>query len=58
MERKDLQIKCKECGTIFEFTVSDQEYFIAKGYHKPRRCKRCRRLRREGVIGDVEKRTN
>jgi len=52
---KDIQIKCKECGDMFTFTVKDQNYFAEKGWHKPRRCKSCRRLRREGVIGDGEK---
>lgn len=47
----DETIKCVECGTDFVFTTRDQEFYKEKGFSKPKRCKMCRELRKQGIIG-------
>lgn len=43
MEKKDKTIACKDCGTEFEFTVREQEFYEEKGFtNEPSRCKECR----------------
>jgi hypothetical protein len=40
-------IKCKDCGKEFEFSESEQQFYIAKGFdNRPKRCKPCRDKRR------------
>lgn len=51
---QDKTIKCKECGYEFVLTVDDQKWYEEKGFTEPKRCKQCRRLRREKVIGGKE----
>lgn len=51
---QDKKIKCKECGYEFVLTVDDQKWYAEKGFTEPKRCKSCRRLRREKVIGGKE----
>ncbi len=36
------QIQCTVCGTEFPFTVEEQEFYQAKGFQAPRKCKPCR----------------
>jgi hypothetical protein len=48
---EDKTIKCKECGDDFVLTVDDQKWYQEKGFKEPKRCKSCRHLRRENVIG-------
>lgn len=43
--------KCKECGEFFDIDDNEQKWYNEKGFHLPRRCKSCRHLRREKVIG-------
>jgi hypothetical protein len=38
-----IEEKCKDCGTVFEITDRDQEFYNDKGYSLPRRCLECRR---------------
>lgn len=40
------QLQCAECGTIFEFSAEDQEYYAQKGYSSPKRCPECREKRK------------
>jgi ribosomal protein S27AE len=48
-------ILCPDCGTTFNFTVGEQEFYASKGLtNDPRRCPRCRQARkrlREGSHG-------
>ena len=44
-------IKCKECGEDFVLTVDEQKWYEEKGFKEPKRCKSCRHLRREKIIG-------
>ncbi|HBE14191.1 MAG TPA: zinc-binding protein [Clostridiales bacterium] len=44
---KDKTIVCKDCGTEFTFTASEQEFFAEKGFtNEPQRCKACRTARK------------
>lgn len=43
--------KCLECGNEFEINEQEQEWYKDKGYTLPKRCKSCRHLRRERIIG-------
>lgn len=40
------QLQCAECGTIFEFSAEDQEFYATKGYSSPKRCPECREKRK------------
>lgn len=47
MELKDKKITCKDCGTIFYFTVRDQKFYADNGYtNEPLRCKDCRQKKK------------
>jgi CxxC-x17-CxxC domain-containing protein len=35
-------IACAACGTDFEFTQEEQEFYESKGFQPPRKCKPCR----------------
>ena len=47
----DKEMNCKECGNKFTITVKDREWYAEKGFKEPRRCKACRKLRREQAQG-------
>ena len=36
------EIVCRDCGKSFVFSVSEQEFYQSKGFHKPLRCRDCR----------------
>lgn len=36
------QIACAACGAEFAFTDEEQEFYEAKGYQPPKKCKPCR----------------
>ena len=40
-------IKCKDCGKDFDFTEKDQEFYKEKGFLPPKRCRSCRKARKE-----------
>lgn len=40
------QLQCVECGSTFEFSAEDQEYYAQKGYSSPKRCPECRANRK------------
>jgi hypothetical protein len=47
MAYQDEQLTCKDCGTEFAFTVSEQEFYAEKGFeNKPARCPQCRAARK------------
>ena len=43
---EDREIKCKDCGGNFIYTAGEQEFFQAKGFSEPVRCKPCRDMRK------------
>jgi len=41
-------IQCADCGTTFNFTVGEQEFFATKGFTQdPKRCSECRKAKRQ-----------
>ena len=44
---QDRQLTCRDCGTEFIFSVSEQEFFAEKGFtNDPGRCPECRAARK------------
>jgi CxxC-x17-CxxC domain-containing protein len=44
----DKTLTCRDCGTNFTFTTSEQEFFASKGFTtEPGRCANCRSARKE-----------
>lgn len=48
------EMRCKECGEKFIITAADREWYAEKGFKEPRRCKPCRKLRREQTEKEVK----
>lgn len=47
VDEKDFVVrKCKDCGTFFMLTKSEYDWLKEKGFAVPRRCRTCRRTRR------------
>lgn len=44
-------IVCVECGEVFEFTASEQEFYKKNGFKEPKRCKSCRKIRKDAHHG-------
>ena len=44
-------IICIECGEVFEFTASEQEFFAKNNFQQPRRCRTCRQSRKDNANG-------
>ncbi len=36
------EISCNACGNVFLFTEEEQEFYQARGFQPPRKCKPCR----------------
>lgn len=53
MEVQDKEIRCVDCEKIFIFGVGEQEFYAKKKYSEPKRCKECRKIKRESRKGDV-----
>ena len=43
---QDKQLQCADCGTDFNFSAEDQEFYSQKGYSTPKRCSVCRANRK------------
>ncbi|MBI2906138.1 MAG: zinc-ribbon domain containing protein [Chloroflexi bacterium] len=44
---QDKTLTCRDCGTEFTFTASEQEFFAQKGFtNEPGRCPSCRAARK------------
>jgi len=44
----DKTITCKDCGTDFLFTTSEQAFYKEKGFeNNPVRCQSCRRIKKQ-----------
>lgn len=49
---EDKTLICKDCGAEFEFTASEQEFYVEKGFtNEPQRCKACRDSRKKARGG-------
>ena len=45
---EDKTLNCVECGSEFEFTASEQEFYAEKGFsNEPKRCPDCRAARKK-----------
>lgn len=40
-----IDIKCRNCGTIFTMSPAEQKFYQSKGFALPKRCKPCREQR-------------
>ena len=48
---QDKTLKCKDCGTEFVFTASEQEFYAEKGFqNEPQRCKKESGSCTEGIL--------
>ena len=47
------RIQCVDCGETFEFSDGEAEFYAQKGYTPPKRCKPCRRVKKQ-KFGDWE----
>lgn len=43
---KDRYLTCCDCGERFIFEVGEQEYYIKRKLNIPRRCPKCRAIRK------------
>jgi CxxC-x17-CxxC domain-containing protein len=48
----DEQIDCAECGASFVFSADEAAIFAQRGLVAPKRCKSCRRARKERAAGE------
>ncbi|MEN6413750.1 MAG: zinc-ribbon domain containing protein [Veillonellales bacterium] len=52
MTYEDRELTCKECGTTFAFTASEQAFYAEKGFQNdPSRCPACRAARKAQMNG-------
>jgi hypothetical protein len=47
----DVSITCSQCGKKFTFSEEEQDFYRAKGYTPPLRCKQCRSVRQQRSDG-------
>ena len=43
---RDLELECKDCNSMFVFTIGEQEFFEKKRFTQPRRCPECRKAKK------------
>ena len=49
---QDKQLKCRDCGSDFTFTASEQEFYAQKGFqNEPVRCPDCRKAKKANSRG-------
>jgi len=46
MKKFDKTLTCHDCGENFTFSAKDQIFYEEKGFPQPKRCRKCRRLRK------------
>ena len=44
---RPIEFRCVDCGETFVFSIADQLHYLSKGFHPPKRCKKCRKHNRE-----------
>ena len=50
---QDKTLSCRDCGSDFEFTASEQEFYAEKGFtNEPGRCPSCRAARKQSGGGN------
>jgi Probable zinc-ribbon domain len=49
MEYSDLTITCKQCGKDFIFSEDEKDFYKARGFSTPQRCKSCRSKQRQST---------
>src|SRR4051812_3634508 len=42
----DRTLTCRDCGTSFVFTASEQAFYAERGFTEPQRCPACRAARK------------
>lgn len=42
----DRTLTCRDCGTSFDFTASEQAFYAERGFTDPQRCPACRAARK------------
>jgi CxxC-x17-CxxC domain-containing protein len=42
----DRTLTCRDCGTTFDFTASEQAFYAERGFSEPQRCPSCRAARK------------
>jgi Zn finger protein HypA/HybF involved in hydrogenase expression len=50
-EIKDKYITCLDCGQEFVWSASEQKFYLNKGLATPKRCPRCRQIRKTMIDG-------
>lgn len=50
--RQDWILRCIDCGEQFTFSVEEQDFFQSKELSTPKRCKPCRKVRRQSIVPD------
>ena len=52
MAYEDITLQCSDCGSDFDFTGSEQEFYEQKGLvNQPKRCKPCRSAKKNASRG-------
>ena len=46
VDQADVTLACRDCGAAFTLTKAEQQFFIDRQLHQPRRCKACRQAAR------------
>jgi len=41
---------CKDCGKSFELSEGEREFFLSKRLQLPKRCKSCRKAKRQNQV--------
>ena len=49
---EDWVLRCVDCGQEFTFSVDEQLFFTSKQLSIPKRCKPCRKARRQSIVPD------
>lgn len=49
------KLKCQDCGEIFHFTEEEQKFYEEKGFPEPKRCKICRKIKKERRLSNGNK---
>ena len=52
-EFQNLMIECVDCGHNFVWTAGEQEFYRDRNLDQPKRCHKCRFLRRQKSQGNV-----
>lgn len=49
-----MNIYCEDCGSAFEFSEREQQFYKSKGYDLPKRCKSCRDQRKNSKRYEID----